>query len=166
MFNKKIKFILIIFLFYQSHLYSKSTSFDKLDTKNLTKYFSGIVAFENKDNSVALDFFSSSKVLLNRHEPYLKKYVSSLVLEKKIPRAINLIKQNIGKDNSNFFDAYLLLIVDSLSKNDLNQAYIYLTDAFNFIEQDRFNLAILESLKQYIFVFKENKILDNKKKPW
>ena len=36
-------------------------------------------------------------------------------------------------------------------------------DAFNFSQQNRFNLAILESLKQYIFVFKEKKFLDNKK---
>ena len=33
----------------------------------------------------------------------------------------------------------------------------------NFISDDRFNLAILESLKDYIFTFKEIKILKNKK---
>jgi len=81
---KKINFILIILLFYQSPLYSKSNSFSDFKSKNLSKYFSGIVAFENKDNSEALDFFNSSKILLNRHYPFLKRYVSSLVLEKKI----------------------------------------------------------------------------------
>ena len=84
MFFKKIKLTLIILLFYQTPLYSKSTSFKDFDSKNLSKYFSGIVAFENKDNSEALDFFNSSKILLNRHDPFLKRYVSSLVLEKKI----------------------------------------------------------------------------------
>ena len=75
--NKLIKFIFILVLLYQSPIYSKSTSFDNFDTKNFSKYFSGIVAFENKNNSDALDFFDSSKVLLNKHEPYLKKYLSN-----------------------------------------------------------------------------------------
>ena len=51
----------------------------------------------------------------------------SLVLEKKVTQAINLIKQNKGKSNSNFFNAYLLLIIDSLKKNDFDQAKIYLS---------------------------------------
>ena len=163
MFNKKIKLFLVIFLIYQSPLQSKSTSFKDLNPKNLSKYFSGIVAFENKDNSAALDFFNSSKILLNKHDPYLKRYVSSLVLEGKVSQAINVIKRNVDKSNSNFFDAYLLLIIDSLKKNDLNQAYAHLLDAFDFAKNDRFNLAVLESLKQYIYVFKEKKILNDKK---
>ena len=163
MFFKKIKFILIICLFYQTPSYSKSNSLKNFEFKNLSKYFSGIVAFENKDNSAALNFYNSSKILINQHKPFLKKYISSLVLEKKIPQAINLIKQNIGKNNSDFFDAYLLLIIDSLKRDNLNQAYNLISDALNFVENDGFKIAILESLKQYIFVFKENKILDEKK---
>ena len=163
MFSKKIKFIFIFLLLYQTPLYSKSTSFNDYDAKILSKYFSGMVAFENRDNSKALDFFNSSKIMINQHNPYLKRYVMSLVLEKKVIQAINLIKQNKGKSNSNFFNAYLLLIIDSLKKNDFDQAKIYLSNTFNYAQQDRFNLAILETLKQYIYVFKEKKILNNKK---
>ena len=39
----------------------------------------------------------------------------------------------------------------------------YISIANNFAEQDRFNLAILESLKQYVYLFKEKKFLDDKK---
>ena len=163
MFLKNIKLTLIILLFYQSPLYSKSNSFNNFNSKDLSKYFSGIVALENKENTKALNFFKSSKILLNKHDPYLKRYVSSLVQEKRVIQAINIIKQNAGKDNVSFFDAHLLLIVDSLKKKNLDQANIHLLDAFNFSQQNRFNLAILESLKQYIFVFKEKKFLDNKK---
>ena len=116
---KKIKFILIFLLFYQSPLFSKSTTLDKFDSNNLSDYFSGIVAFENKDNSNALDFFQSSKILISEHDPYLKRYVSSLVLENKILQAINVVRNNFGKNNTNFFDAYLLLIFDSLKKKIL-----------------------------------------------
>ena len=163
MFQKKIKLILTLLILYQTPLYSKSNSFDNLDSKTLSKYFSGIVAFENKDNFKALDFFNSSKILIDGHDPYLKKYVSSLVLENKVTQAINIIKRNRNKDNSNFFDAYILLLLDSIKKNNLVTANLYLTKMHNLADQDRINLAILEIFKQYVYVFKEKKILNSKK---
>ena len=163
MFFKNTKIIIILFLFYQSPVYSKSISLDDFNYKSFSKYFSGVVAFENKNNSKALDFFNSSKILLDYHDPYFKRYISSLVLEKKISQAINIVKKYKGENKSNFFDAYLLLIIDDLKKNNLDQAQQNLITASNLAKQDRFNLAILESLKQYIFVFKEKKILNKKK---
>ncbi len=160
---KKIKFYLIIFLLYQTTVYSKSTSFIDLNSKNLSKYFSGIVAFENKDNSKALEFFNSSKVLMNNHDPYLERYVYSLVLENKVSQAINVIKNNKGKSNINFFDAYLLLILDSLKKKDFVKANNLLRKISKIGQTDKFNSAILESLKQYIYTFNEKRILDDKK---
>ena len=40
----------------------------------------------------------------------------------KVSEAINVIKNNKNKDNINFFDAYLLLILDNL-KNNIEKAY-------------------------------------------
>ncbi len=160
---KKIKFLFIILLFYQSSVFSKSTSFTQIDAKNLTNYFSGIIAFENKDNSNALDFFQSSKILISKHEPYLKRYVLSLVLENKILQATNVVRNNFGEKNTNFFDAYLLLIFDNLKKKNFKQAKLYIEKAENFQKNDNFNVAILEILKQYIFVFQQNKIPVSKK---
>tara|TARA_B100000963_G_scaffold361997_1_gene401827 strand:+ start:1400 stop:3082 length:1683 start_codon:yes stop_codon:yes gene_type:complete len=158
---KKIKFLFIALIIYQISFNSQSASFDSLNSKNISKYFSGIVAYENKDNSSALEFFNSSKILLNTHEPYLKKYVNSLVLENKITQAINLIKNNQNK-NQIFFDAYLLLIVDSLKKNDLEKAYRHVNKLKELDEQNGFNSAISVSLKQYIYLFKEKKFLGEK----
>ena len=160
---KKINLIFILVLLYQTPLYSKSTSSNDINSKNLSKYFSGIVAFQNKDNSKALDYFNSSKILINKHDPYLKRYIYSLVLANKIPQAINVIKSNKDKKDLNFFDAHLLLILDYLNKNQVEQAYKYLININNFEKEDRFDQAILESLKEYIYVFKENKILEDKK---
>ena len=159
----KIKFLLLIFIFYQSPIYSKSNSFDDFNSRNLSKYFSGIIAFENKDNTKALNFFNSSKNLINLHDPYLKRYIYSLVLEDKIPLAIKLIKKNKFEDNSDFFDARLLLIIDSLKKKDFDQAYLYSSNNTKFRANNKFNLAILENLEQYTFVFKERQILKNTK---
>ena len=162
MFIKKIKFIFILILFYQSPTYSKSTSFENFDTKSFSKYFSGIVASENKNNSQALDFFNSSKFLLNKHEPYLQKYLSILILENKVSQAINVVKQK--KNDTDFFEAYLLLILDSLKKDNIDKAHNYLIESLNLKDQDNFESAILENLKQYIFLFKEKKMSGEKNK--
>ena len=162
MFFKRIIFFLILGVFYQNPLHSKSNSLNDFNGNNLSKYFSGIVALENKDNSRALQFLSSSKILLNKHNPYLKNYVYSLVLEDKVSQAINVVKRNLDKENSDFLEAHLLLILDSLKKGQFNNAYDYSIKAINSPINDRFNLAIIKILKQYIYVFKEKKFLKNK----
>ncbi|WP_440924131.1 tetratricopeptide repeat protein [Candidatus Pelagibacter sp.] len=156
MFFKNIKFLLILFLLYQNPLHSKSASFDDFDSKNLSKYFSGIVAFENKNNSKALNFFNTSKILLNKHEPYLKRYVFSLVLEDKVNQAINVIKQH--KDKSEFFEKYLLLTIDSLRKDEFSKALDYISETKKYIKLNRFDSAILDNLRDYIFVFNEKRL--------
>jgi len=158
MYFKFFKLIVITSLFYHAPLYSKSASFNDFNSKNLSDYFSGIVAFENKKNSDALKFFNSSKNLLKNHDLYLKRYVYSLVLDNKIPQAIDVIKNNSQKDNPNFFDAYLLLIADSLKKNDLRMAGKYLTQSSNFINGDGFEIVVLNYLKQFIYLFEQKKI--------
>ena len=158
MFKKKIKIILLSLIVYQSLLLSKSFSFDEFNSKNLSKYFSGIVAFENKDNSEALNFFKSSKILINQHEPYLERFVKSLVLEDKVAQAINIIKTNNKKSNSDFFESYILLALDSLKKNNINKAAEILARVPEYLQKDRLNFIILNSLKQYVYVFNYKKI--------
>ena len=160
---KNIKFIILIFLFYQTPINSKSISFNDFDSKNLSNYFSGIVAYENKDNLKALDFLNFSKSLINEHDPFLERYIYTLVLNDKINQAINIIKKNRNKNNTNYFDAHLLLILDYIKKGDLEEAYKYLIKVEYQISKDRIDLAILESLKEYIYTFKEKKILETKK---
>ena len=162
MFNKLIKILVALVIFYQTPVHSKSASFNDFNSKDLTNYFSGIIAYENKDNTDALKFFNASKVLINKHDIYLKRYVYSLVLENKVAQAINVIKNRNNKDNTDFFNAYILLVVDSLKKNDFKKAEEYLTQSLKFKNQRRFNLIISETLKQYVYSFKNKKILSNK----
>ena len=163
MFKKLIKLIVVLGLFYQTSVYSKSASFNDFNSRDLSNYFSGIIAFENNDNSDALKFFNASKVLLNKHDAYLKRYAYSLVLENKVAQAINVIKNGNNKSNLDFFDAYILLIADSLKKNNLDQAEKYLNLSLKFQNENRFNLVIFETLRQYLHTFKNKKILFNKK---
>ena len=161
MFRKFVKLTLILILSYQTPLYSKSTSFNELNSRNLSNYFSGIVAFKNQENSEALKFFNSSKILINKHDPYLKRYVYSLVLENKVSQSINVIKNSGDKVNIDFFDAYLLLIIDSLKKNNFEKAEKYLSKITNINKSDRFHPVITGILKNFIHTFNKKEILYN-----
>ena len=115
------KFLLIILIFYQTSVYSKIINNTEFNSKNLSNYFSALLLFNNKKNSKALDHFSLSKQLINNHDPYLENYVNSLVIEGQVSKAIKELKFNLGKKNSNFFEAYLLLTLDSIKKKILKK---------------------------------------------
>tara|TARA_B100001057_G_C22845985_1_gene949063 strand:+ start:492 stop:2177 length:1686 start_codon:yes stop_codon:yes gene_type:complete len=160
---KKIKIFFILLLLYQNPVYSKSNNFSNFNSKDFSKYFSGIISYNNNNNPKALEFFESSKILLKKHEPFLEKYVSSLILENKVQKAINLVKKNRANQNLIFFDSYLLLIIDNLKNGKLEESLNLVSEALSKEKGDRLNLAILETLKQYILVFKEKRLLKEKK---
>ncbi len=118
---KFLKLIIFIIVLYQSPLHSKSKTFNQFDSPDLSNYFSGIVAFDNNDNLEALKFFKSSKNLIKKHDPYFEKYIYSLILEKEVQKAIYEIKRSLNNSSSNFFNAYLILALDSLKKKILRK---------------------------------------------
>ena len=109
-------FCLVILLIYQSPVYSKSNDIQKFNSKILSSYFSALVSYDNQKNIDALNFFNLSNSLINRHDPYLKQYVFSLVMEGKLKQSIKQLKQSSGEKNSDFFEAYLILMLDSIKK--------------------------------------------------
>jgi tetratricopeptide (TPR) repeat protein len=160
---KILRLIIILLLSYQTSVFSKSNSFDDFDREDLSNYFSGIVAFENKNISEAFNFFKSSKGLINDHDLFLQRYANSMILDNNVAQAINIIKKNENQDNSKFFEAYILLALDSLKKNNFDQVDRYLDKSLPFANNDGFKLVIFETLKQFVYVFKEGKIQSQKK---
>ena len=158
MFIKFFKFILIILL-YQTPLYSKSNTLNVFNSHYLTNYFSGIIAYENDDNTQALKFFRSSRFLIKQHNSYLKNYIYSLVLEGKVQEATSEMRQNLNNDKFNFFEGHLILAIDSLKKKDYKKSKEYLKESYKFINNDNFSPIIAETLKQYLYVFEEKKNL-------
>ena len=77
--------------------------------------------------------------------------------------AINFIRANKKKSNSKFFEAYILLALDSLKKNDINKVFEILAEVPEPSQKERLNYIILNSLKQYAHVFKNKKILKGDK---
>ena len=64
MLNKLLKLLVILGAVYQTPGYSKSASFNEFNSRDLSNYFSGIVAYENRDNTNALKFFNASELSL------------------------------------------------------------------------------------------------------
>ena len=67
----------VILLFFQSPLYSKSMTLNDFNSRHLSNYFSGVVAYVNNDNTQALRFFKLSKPLIKKHNPYLENYIKT-----------------------------------------------------------------------------------------
>jgi hypothetical protein len=85
------------------------------------------------------------------------------VIEGRVQQAANEIKQNLTKDNSNFFEAHLLLALDDLKKKNYKKSKEHLKKSYEFINNDRLSLIIAETLKQYLYVFEEKKNFKIKK---
>ena len=89
MFLKFLKLVLLIFISYQTPLYSKSATFNDFNSRDLSNYFSGIVAFGNDDNSKALKYFNFSKILINTIE-------SKFIFADKPINRFNILETNKG----------------------------------------------------------------------
>ena len=154
-------FCLILLLIFQSPLYSKSKDIKEFNSKNLSNYLSGLVSYDNQKNIDALKFFTLSDSLINKHDPYLKKYIFSLVMEGKINESIKKLKQFSGEKSSDFFEAYLILTLDSIKKKNFKNSNKYLNELSRFKENSTFELIIYESIKNYIYLFENKQTLSN-----
>ena len=156
---KLFKIIFILFLIlYHSVSISKAAISNNFNQKYLSNYFSGLVSYDNQDNDLALKFFESSKALIKKHPTYLKQYVFSLVLDGQIAKAtkqINFWKNNI---NSNFFEAKLLLVIDSISKKNYEKTKILIKELKSTEAEDPFEIIIYEILNSYSSLFLDKKI--------
>ena len=146
-------FFIIVTLLYQSTAYSKTTDNNEFNHKYLSSYLSALLSYDNQNNDLALKYFNSSKNLLNEHDQFLKKYVFSLVADGQISKAIKYIQYSKNKNNSNFFEAKLLLVLDSLNKKNFVKTSKLLTNLKAFQQNDTYEFIIYETLKSYNKLF-------------
>ena len=156
---KIIFFCLIIF--YQNVSNSKSLESKSFDEKNVYNYFSALVAQDNNNIYESLKFFNSSKHLKESHQSYIKKYIYSLVLSGKINKAVNEIKTIKNKEFIDFFEAQLLLVLDSLKKDDYKKSLDYINDLKRHEEEGTFELIVSSFLEEYIYLFNQKKTKPN-----
>ena len=146
-------FFIIVTLLYQSTASSKTTDNNEFNLKYLSSYLSALLSYDNQNNDLALKYFNSSKNLLNEHDQFLKKYVFSLVADGQISKAIKYIQYSKNKNNSNFFEVKLLLVLDSLNKKNFVKTSKLLTNLKAFQQNDTYEFIIYETLKSYNKLF-------------
>ena len=158
---KKFKLTLIIvFFIYQTSVYSKTTEVKDFNPKYLSRYLSAIIS-QNSEES--LKHFNSSKILINKHDEFLKKYVISLTINGQVQKSINIIKQNKNKNNSEFFEAKLLLLVDNFKKKNFKENIQLLNELKRYRDYGDYNYIIYEVLKNFNDLFFKKEVnLKNK----
>ena len=162
---KKLKLILfIVFFVYQTSVFSKTTDENDFNPKYLSNYLSAIISQNNRESDDAIKYFNSSKILINKHQEYLKKYVITLTVNGQVQKSINIIKQNRGQNNSKFFEAKLLLLIDNFKKREFDQNIELLNEFQSYREYDKFQYIIYEVLKSYNDLFLTRELNLNKKK--
>ncbi len=151
---KKICFFLIIFL-YQTFSYAKTTENIEFNQEYLSNYFSAIISINNQDDKDSLKYLNNTKSLVKTHESYLENYLISLVLNNKIDIAFNKAIQ-LKANETNFFEAKVLLALDSINKKDFSNAMLTL-EQMDEVPLDTLELIIKETLKDYLdtIIFKK-----------
>ena len=151
---KKICFFLIIFL-YQTFSHAKTTENIEFNHKYLSNYFSAIISINNQDDKDSLKYLNNTKSLVKTHESYLENYLISLVLNNKIDIAFNKAIQ-LKANETNFFEAKVLLALNSINKKDFSNAMLTL-EKMDEVPLDTLELIIKETLKDYLdtIIFKK-----------
>ncbi len=159
MITKKFKIIFtILFVFFTLEAKSKNIYSKDFNSKELSNYFSGIISHNNQKNEQALKYLKSSKQLLNKHDEYFRRLIFSLVLNQNVDRAIQEIKFLKNKKQSEFFEAQLILLIDSINKKNFDKTKIYLNSIAKYTEDGTFEKVIYETLRDYAYTFKEKKM--------
>ena len=158
---KKLKLILfLVFFIYQTSSFSKTTDERDFNPKYLSNYLSALIS-QNSEDSV--NYFNSSKILINEHPAFLEKYIKALIVSGQIQKSINIIKQNRDKENSQFFEAKLLLLIDNFKKKKFNQNIKLLDEFQKYRDYGSFNYIIYEVLKSYNDLFLKKELNSNNK---
>ena len=153
----KIIFFLLALL-YQSTSYSKALEASEFNQKHLSSYFSALLYYDNQKNAEALKYFEDSKALINNHDNFLREYVFSLVLNGQVKKATKQIKLSKRSKKLDFFEANLLLVLDSLDKKNFKKASLGLKKIEIFQDKTTYQFIIFKILESYTNLFKSKKL--------
>ena len=84
--------------------------------------------------------------------------MNSLVQDGKIKKAANELKAISNEKSKDFFEAYLLLYLDSIKRQDYNKGEEYLKKLEAFKETGAFERVIVISLRDFFYMYKNKKI--------
>ena len=122
---KKIYIILFFLTIFLIQLEAFARDSKALYTReNISNYFLGIVSANNNFNNEALRYLKKVESLKNRHSKFNVEFVRTLVLLEKFDEAF-IFSKSIWDENELFFEADLLLGLDSFKKKDYKNSEKY-----------------------------------------
>ena len=133
-----ILFLLTIF-FTQSETYARDGKI-QYTRKNISNYFIGIISANKGYNHEAFQHLKKVQSLKNRHSKFNIEFIRTLVLLEKFDQAFAFSK-NVWTEDEFFFEADLLLGLDSFIKKDYANAEKYFErlnkiSRYNFLFED------------------------------
>ena len=122
---KKIYIILFFLTIFLIQLEAFARDSKALYTReNISNYFLGIVSANNNFNNEALRYLKKVESLKNRHSKFNVEFVRMLVLLEKFDEAF-IFSKSVWDENELFFEADLLLGLDSFKKKDYKNSEKY-----------------------------------------
>ena len=122
---KKIYIILFFLTIFLIQLEAFARDSKALYTReNISNYFLGIVSANNNFNKEALRYLKKVESLKNRHSKFNVEFVRMLVLLEKFDEAF-IFSKSVWDENELFFEADLLLGLDSFKKKDYKNSEKY-----------------------------------------
>ena len=92
--------------------------------ENISNYFLGVISANNNFNNKAFRYLKRVESLKNRHSKFNVEFVRTLVLLEKFDEAF-IFSKSIWDENELFFEADLLLGLDSFKKKDYKNSEKY-----------------------------------------
>ena len=115
---KKIYIILFFLTIFLIQLEAFARDSKVLYTReNISNYFLGVISANNNFNNKAFRYLKKVESLKNRHSKFNVEFVRTLVLLEKFDEAF-IFSKSIWDENELFFEADLLLGLDSFKKKD------------------------------------------------
>jgi len=118
-----ITFFLFILLFNQHNVLAKNSKI-QYKSENISNYFLGVISSNQDFSEEAFQYLKKVQSLKDRHYKFNIEFIRTLVLLNKFDKALDFSK-DIWEENELFFEADLLLGIDSFLNEDHKNAEKY-----------------------------------------
>ena len=159
----KFLFLITFIILHQDIAKAKKPDPNNFNQKYLSNYFSAIISTKNHNDLKAISYFNNSKNLIKFHKNFLENYVFSLVSSGKIKRSIVELKKFNSENLDIFFEGHLILFIDSINNKNFEKAGLHLRELSKFQNNDTYQIIITETLKSYLDLFTNKKIIRTNK---
>ena len=142
----QFKFIILFTIFLNFFNFLLAKSIDKFShSKEISNYFSGIIAINDNQYQASYDYFKSLNNLEESHYAYSQYYLYSLVTLKKFKDAANYAR-DLEKKKLDNFESNLVSGIYHLENKDLSKAKFYFEKLKNQNQPDTIQNLLSASL--------------------